>query len=222
MLKQLTRLLGEDTAIDSTLIHPLQPWLKIPRLHHLLPYQSYDEDTQFFYNKASTGFVLLGTPIVGASLDDQGQIANFFAQDKNLAEGTSLQFLMIASPKVGPALDAWASVRLPGLYQDLATRRAQFLKQKASYDPQENIRDFRVIISYTCPGQVTSNIDRQRLEIIRRELQATLRKVGMHTDALGAQGLISELVQIVNYRPGAMPEPTRWNSEESLDKQIFH
>jgi len=41
-----------------------------PRLHELLPYESYDPATQLFYNQNSTGFVLLSNPIVGSSLDN--------------------------------------------------------------------------------------------------------------------------------------------------------
>src|SRR5688572_10780305 len=123
ILGHIAKWLGEETAIDPQLIHPLQPWMNIPRLHHLLPYQSYNPMSKLFYNKGSTGFVLMGCPIVGAGFEDQGQIAHFLAQEHNIKEGTSLQFLLIASPKIGPVLQSWQAARKPGIFQELAERR---------------------------------------------------------------------------------------------------
>lgn len=220
-LASFAKWLGEDTKADAPLINPLQPWMTVPRFHHLLPYESFDPKHKIFYNKGSTGFVLLAAPIVGASLDDQGQIANFFAQEKNLKEGTSLQFLLYASPKIEPALKYWERARTTGIFPFLAQKRAHFLNQKALREEQEMIRDYRIMISYTVPGHLKGIIEQERLILIRRELQATLARVGMTTETMEAEGFIQEMGNILNYRLSTEPERFQWNPYETLDKQIL-
>ncbi len=200
----------------------LQQWINLPRLHHLLPYESYDPQSQLFYNQGSTGFVLRANPIVGAGLDDQQQMAQFFRRKDNLPEGTSLQFLMFASPSISPHLNYWQSAREGSIFQKLAERRRQFLEAKAYQDADGHlVRDFRLLISYTVPGHLKDFMAQQDLMMVRQELISVLEMLGIYATNLDAEGLIQEVGSILNLHNSTMPHPAQWNEHETLSKQII-
>ncbi|WP_010303293.1 type IV secretion system protein TraC [Candidatus Odyssella thessalonicensis] len=200
----------------------LQEWVNLPRLHHLLPYESYDPQSQLFYNQGATGFVLAAQPIVGASLDDQQGMAQFFCRPSNLPEGASVQFLMFASPCISPHLNYWQSARQGAVFQKLAQRRRDFLEAKAYQDPAGFlIRDYRVLISYTVPGHVKDIMARDQLQMVRQDLMAILAKLKVHTDILDAEGLIREVGTILNLHNSTWPYPAQWNEHDTLAKQII-
>jgi conjugal transfer ATP-binding protein TraC len=194
---------------------------QIPRLHHLLPYESYDPKSQLFYNQESTGFVLLASPLVGASLSDQHQMAGFFRQESNLPEGASLQFLLFASPSIGPHLDYWQSARQGVTYQKLAERRAHFLGEKA-YDDLAGllIRDFKVLISYTLPGHLVTPGDQHQILTVRRELKAVLETLGIQVMNLDANGFIREVGSILNLHDNLFPYQGQWNEYDALSNKM--
>lgn len=175
-----------------------------PRIHELLPYESYCPATQLFFNRDTTGFVLIANPIVGASLKDQEKIAQFLRSNPYIKEGVSLQVLLFASPHIGTSLDHWLNVRQETmnnnpLIQKWSMRRYEFLKDKAYYDDENLvIRDFRILISYTTPSQITDIEEQQRLIGFRKELQTFLQGLGLPTAIVDAQNFISEVGSILN------------------------
>jgi conjugal transfer ATP-binding protein TraC len=207
-----------ESEIDRFLKHTAD----LPRFHTLLPYESYDPETQFFYNSDSTGFVLIAHPIVGAGLDDQNRLAQFFRQENNLPEGTSLQFLLFASPVISPQLQNWESAGQGPVFQKLSQQRREFLEKKAfSDDVGLLVRDYRLIISYTVPGHKKDPVARQILTTIRKELQSTLEEVGLYTFPLDAQGFITEVGNILNIHKSTIPYDKQWNEHESISKQLI-
>lgn len=205
----------------ASLIDYLDKLVPCERLHHLFPYESYDPTTQLFYNQDSTGFVLIGNPIVGASLDDQQQMNHFFRQEQNLPEGASLQFLLIASPCIGPHLSYWQQARKGEVFRQLADRRAEFLKSKA-YQDNHNllVRDFRLLISYTVPGHQLDPLAQQQLMATRKELKAVLEMLGVFTENMDAQDLIREVGTILNIKDQTFPHQGQWNEYDSISKQL--
>lgn len=194
----------------------------IPRLHTLLPYESYDAETQLFYNQESTGFVLIAHPVVGAGLDDQNRISKFFTQEDNLPEGTSLQFLLFASPSISPQLDYWQSARTDPVFIKLAQQRRDFLEEKAFTDDIGLlVRDYRLMISYTVPGHAKDPMSQKKLILVRQELRSVLKEIGLHTFILDAQGLITEVGTILNIHNSTHPYQQQYNEYESISKQII-
>ena len=197
------------------------PWLQIPRFHALLPYESFDEQTQLFINKGATGFVLAGSPLAGASLDDQGQLAHFFRNHENLPEGASLQVLLFASPRIGPLLKAWQNPRKKEPFKHLAAKRIDFLS-RIMYEPRTPLRDYKLLISYTVPG-----IDGNRAEVqhIRAQLQEALKLIGLPTGIVEPPQLMAEIANILTAGPDYLhktqPESRVWNPYESLSRQIL-
>ena len=205
----------------------MEDWINIPRLHHLLPYESYEPQSQLFYNEGATGFVLSANPIVGAGIEDQQQMAQFFRASGNLDEGTSLQFLLFASPCIGPHLDYWQEARRNAsqqgpIFQKLALQRSEFLKAKAYFDPEGYlIRDYRLLISYTVPGHITQPFEKERLMRIRKEMKAVLETLGIHAHTLDAENLIREVGTILNIHDDVYPYGGQWQEHDSLNKQVF-
>jgi conjugal transfer ATP-binding protein TraC len=216
-------LFGESASQrDAALSSPLAPWLKIPRLRTLLPYEGFDPETKLFFNKGATGFVLSGDPLVGASLKDQGQMADFFRQEHHLVEGTSLQFLLWASPRIRPFFNHWRHHKQGEVFQQLAKRRIDYLEQKAFDDPLGHlVRDFKVIISYTVPGVKSDVVDLEHLMDIRRTLQGALQMIGMPTSIVDAEGLINQVSELLNFEGTTLPERLTWNQWDSLSNQIL-
>jgi conjugal transfer ATP-binding protein TraC len=212
---------------EDTFDHLMKEWINIPRLHHLLPYESYEPQSQLFYNEGATGFVLSANPIVGAGLEEQQQMAQFFRTSGNLNEGTSMQFLLFASPCIGPHLDYWKEARRESLYNDpifqkLAVRRSEFLKAKAYHDPEGFlIRDYRLLISYTVPGHITQPFEKDRLLRLRKEMKAVLETLSIQATTLDAEGLIREIGTILNIHEDVYPHVSQWQEHDSLKKQFF-
>ena len=198
-----------------------------PRFYELLPYESYDPTTQLFYNQDATGFVLLANPIVGSSLDDQQQIAEFFRQNAHLYEGASLQFLLFASPHIGGYLDNWRDSRIEAskanpIFHKLASNRSELLKAKAFEDVSGfPVRDFRLLISYTLPGHKSSSVEQDHILMFRRELRAILEGMGVHSNILDAEGLIREVGSILNIEEGEVyPYFGQWNEHNSISRSL--
>lgn len=197
--------------------------LDLPRLHELLAYESYDQKTQLFFNEDTTGFVLLANPIVGAGLDDQQHMAQFFRQEQNLPEGAALQFLLMASPHIESALNLWQDSRVSDVFRKLAHRRAQFITAKAFQDSDNLlVRDFRLLISYTLPGHCLDVTSQQRILTIRKELLAVLETLGVYAKPCHATDLIREVGALMNWdtqTPSNFPE--LWDENVSLSKQLI-
>jgi conjugal transfer ATP-binding protein TraC len=64
------------------------------RLSPHFVYESYDSDSKLYYNRGSVGFILQCWPLVGASLQAQGEISEFLKEQENLPQGASFQSIM--------------------------------------------------------------------------------------------------------------------------------
>ncbi|MDC0345027.1 TraC family protein, partial [Alphaproteobacteria bacterium] len=160
----------------------------------------------------ATGFVLECEPLAGGSLEIQDQLAEFFRTKENLPEGSSLQFLLISSPRVGEKIDAWKRTSVSS-YSTFKERRAEFMLSKS-------LRDYRVLISFSMPGLALSPEKEEGMIRIRTNLRSTLKQLGMYTSVLDAKGLISNLRNILMPSNGYQ-EKTSWNKMDALAKQIL-
>ncbi|KJV80649.1 F pilus assembly Type-IV secretion system for plasmid transfer family protein [Rickettsia hoogstraalii str. RCCE3] len=79
-----------------------------------------------FFNRASVGFVLLGWPLVGTSLQAQGEIAEFLKSDENLPAGSSFQILMIGSDHIREYLDTGSYIEKIQSLLSLAVEEQNF------------------------------------------------------------------------------------------------
>ena len=186
------------------------------RLHDLLPYESYDDDTGLFMNKGSVGFVLKGSPLAGANLADQDRLADFLREEVYLPEGSSMQMLLWASPHIGPSLHWWQSYRKPGIYNDLATKRTAFLTSKAF--EADTIRDFEVILSFTWPKSVCANV--HELLETRVSLKEALAAIGFFGFDVDGKAFIQMMHNLMVPSHNVFPSTVSYNDLESLSAQM--
>jgi conjugal transfer ATP-binding protein TraC len=78
-------------------------------LSEMLPYRSFDSETQLFLNRMSVGFVLETLPLVGCGEEIPRQLTGIFQHALPL--GSNLQCLLIASPHIDPWLKTWEKAR---------------------------------------------------------------------------------------------------------------
>ncbi|WP_341789766.1 TraC family protein [Rickettsia endosymbiont of Polydrusus tereticollis] len=182
------------------------------RLAKHFVYESYDEESSLFFNRASVGFVLLGWPLVGTSLQAQGEIAEFLKSDENLPAGSSFQILMIGSDHIREYLDNWQLHRKGSIFAELSNRRTKFLEQKAK--EEGNIKDVVLLISVTIP---TLTIDINEMIRRREVLQDTFKSIGLTTYNVEATLLLKFVRLIFGWREEEHPE---LNPYEILSEQI--
>lgn len=213
----ISLILNRDTLLDALegiiMISGIDKDFARERLSKHFVYESYDEESSLFFNRASVGFVLLGWPLVGTSLQAQGEIAEFLKSDENLPAGSSFQILMIGSDHIREYLDNWQLHRKNTIFAELSSRRTKFLEQKAK--EEGNIKDVVLLISVTIP-MLTIDIN----EMIRRRevLQDTFKSIGLTTYNVEATLLLKFVRLIFGWMEEEHPE---LNPYEILSEQIL-
>lgn len=108
-------------------------------ISNLLPYETFDPETNVFYNRTDLGFVLEAVPLIGAS-EETLTIFNSLITD-SLPNGAIMQCLLWASPHIQSSLEQWAAERSKQgeIFATLAKRRMNYLQQGTltSLLPQE-------------------------------------------------------------------------------------
>src|SRR5229473_1037394 len=101
------KLKGEGTPFgaSSSLVRQANEFLQAHSVSDLLPYRSFDPETQIFSNRSSKGFVIETLPLVGCGDEIPRQLTGLFQH--TLPMGSNLQCLLMASRRIGSKLDAW-------------------------------------------------------------------------------------------------------------------
>jgi conjugal transfer ATP-binding protein TraC len=185
------------------------------RLAKHFVYESYDEDSQLFFNRGSVGFVLMGWPLVGTSVQAQGEIAEFLKNDENLPAGSSLQVLMIGSDHIEHFLTNWQLHRKGEIFIELAKKRTGFLQKKAK--EEGTVKDIVLLISVTIPT-LSLNIDINEMVKRKECLQDTFKSIGLITENVDAKMLLESIRIIFGV---SAEEQAALNPYEILAEQIL-
>lgn len=212
--------LGDASPVGFKPQAPTQVTLDQSMLSSLLPYESFDEDSALFFNKRSVGFVLEVSPLLGSS-DEIENILSSLLTDR-LPAGVDLQFLMMASPQIGPVLDAFAKARSRNeLFAWLAQKRIDFLKTAAfaSLSPSQPflLRDFRLFMTVST---VQKHSDTASLISLRDDIQSTLKSIPLHSRVLQAQDFLSLMMALLTPKASLYPECRTWNLLDPLSLQM--
>ena len=168
-------------------------------LSEILPYRSFDPETQLFINRSSLGFVIEVLPLVGCGEEVPRQLTGIFQH--SLPLGSNLQCLLIASSRIDPWLKVWEYPRVGhamGL-EDLAKERTTYLRELSK---DQGIRTFRLYISYSEPhsssarGQAFGSME--EVLALREQLVTTLKGWRLPTKVWKAEDLISGLDELLN------------------------
>ena len=114
----LTGLLGDaehaENPRGSLLLDMLSDWL---------PYRVYDPASRLYVNARSKGFILSVTPLIGADERTAEILGQFFSE--GLPEGSCVQILHYASPRIGRIVAPWFGPRYlqGGVYEAIARHR---------------------------------------------------------------------------------------------------
>ena len=94
-------------------------------------FDSYQPETNLFFNKKSKGFILEVYPLLGANEESINILTSLLTDVLPLE--TDLQFILWASPKIGETLDSFEEQRSKTgeLYAWLAKKRTDYLREGA-------------------------------------------------------------------------------------------
>ena len=196
--------------------------IKRPTLSRFFPYVAYDEEHELFINKESVGMVFIATPLLGSSEEVEQQFTDLF---KNvLPAGSSIQFLLLASPRIALLLKAWeeAAANKGELLQKLAKQRRDFLEQQAGTGKSEFItRNISILISVSLPGANLDAMRAKNLNQLKTTLLTIFADVGLHARAIAAKEFIVELYDWLNPSLSLTPTAPQYNPCESIAKQML-
>lgn len=206
---------------SSPTLRMANEFLRTHSLGELLPYRSFDSETQLFYNRSSVGFVIETLPLVGCGDDIPRQLTGLFQH--SFPQGSNLQCLLIASSRIGPVLENWEQTRqaLPShvrseVLQELAKARGSFLKDH-SYG--RGVRTFRLLLSYsenTAVYQSTEDV-----LSLREQLLTTFKGFGLPAKVWQAEDLLTGLDELLNPSTNLFDPSLSWNPYDSLSHQLI-
>ncbi len=192
-------------------------------LSSLLPYETYDPDSQIFINKRSCGWMLEVAPLTGAT-PQTVEILGSLLTDV-LPVNADCQCLLWASDKIGSAIDQFAAERSQAgeTFAWLAQKRAEFLKQgtlnSLTHSGSYILRDFRLFLIVSIPlKELTA--DTQSLIRLREDFVSSLNSLQMATRPIPITHFISLLTDLLNPSRTCYPAQQRWNEYDALAKQV--
>lgn len=217
----IAKFLGEDLDTDfvSHKTKVIDEIMRVNSIEEILPYYSYDEKSKIFINKRSYGFILELSPLLGSNKNIEREISGLFKS--TMPPGANLQFLMIASPKIGARLDNWQRERegRDDIIKELAERRAEYFKSFA-YSPSK-MKEYRLFLSYSTA--LNSSITEYHKKItrdLRETIRALFQGIGLASVALDASSLLPLIASIIAPKKTLYYENKVWNKIASISSQI--
>lgn len=185
------------------------------KLSDLLPYESYDEDTQLYWNAETIGILLIGSPTTGLDPASLNVLGGVFGQ--GLDVGTTVQFTLVASPDVDPILNHWKNQRSGSIHAFLTEKRVNYLRKGAwkslFKDQPQMVRDFQLLISLEIPKQrhfTTDSPEIKNLIRTRDALTGVLSSAKIFANPCHPDQLINLLDSLLN--PTDQPRmPAKWD-----------
>ncbi len=202
-----------------------------PRTANLLPVLAFAPEEQLFLlEDQSLAFAFVCDPLPGAD-DSVSERVNVLLNN-DWPKDTLLQFCLIASPDVQPALQQLRLLRhhqQDPLLRTAIERRAAFLEGGtiAPLEPttQTMVRDFQLVISCKLPLDSHSPSDReiQRADSLRVSFAQALKTVGFRSQALTGDGYVQLMNPLLNWGHAAAwrhPAPLRAETDKPLREQV--
>lgn len=222
------KLKGDGTSFgaSSSLLKQTEEFLQAHSVSELLPYRSFDPETQLFLNRSSLGFVIETIPLVGCGEEIPRQLTGLFQH--SLPLGSSLQCLLIASARIEERVKIWEEARRG--HEGSSLREVSlnevieaFSKERGAYMRKLGrgfgVRTFRLILSYSEPGSCFESID--SILSLREQILTTLKGWGLPTKVWHAEDLIMGLDELLNPSDRLDTLEIPWNEHDSLSHQMM-
>ena len=222
--EKVVRIAGDYTPKGISRTHKKQeinPLFDYHMLSSLLPYESYDDESALFVNKKSLGFILEASTLIGSSEEIENILSSIITD--TLPATADMQFLLWASPKIQPMLEAFYQHRSKNeTFAWLAQKRVDYLK-KGAYESLSSfgslmLRNFRLFISVSIPKK-NSEIESELIGL-RDDLESSLKSINMSSKRLNAAEFISIFSDIIIPRKSLLPTDLHWNENDSLSLQL--
>lgn len=222
-------------------LHKLRHLTQNHRFADLLPYESYDPETQIFDNDDSYGFVIEAVPATGSSEAMTRILSGMFNQ--LYPDGAGIQVSLWGSPGVLPMLSAWAKLRLPdeeqfnehsavtgkrqrnnSVYGRMARQRVDFLLNGTHQSLFEKevflVRNYLLLFSVTFPGRRDSAGESSMMKI-RDGMMGVLKSAAFPARVLDADDLLNILDEILNFNGQQRRMPLTWDEGKLLRDQLI-
>ena len=182
MESKVSELAGEETGYAT----PITDYLS---------YRYFDKEKELFFNDGGfIGFMMEIAPIVGV---DEGMLKNlhfFFNNDKELPEGSFIQFLLIADHNVEGVLGKWQELRINKhpVIQKLTKKRADFIRKlSANFVGRDGriARDYRIYVSFSKKMELFGG-NLEKMQNLKKLLADKLSVLGLHYRVCAAEDLI--------------------------------
>jgi conjugal transfer ATP-binding protein TraC len=190
-------------------------------LSSLLPYETYDVESSIYINKKSVGFILEVSTLIGSSEEVENILSSIITD--TLPPTADMQFLLWASPKIEPILNAFKETRSKNeTFAWLAQKRVDYLK-KGAHTSLSNfgsllIRNFRLFISISMPKKYGDSY--AELIGLRDDLESSLKSINMSNKRLDAYEFLSTFSDIITPTNDLSPSANQWNELDSLSLQL--
>lgn len=186
-------------------------------MQDFLIYRLFDETTGLYLNHENhQGFVLEIEPIVGFNESIEKNLEHFLSED--LPAQTYMQFLLLASHKVGPILDLWTKGRRSDskILTKIAEKRIEFIKAKALNDDKLTARNFRIIISVTNKEKNPAKLLKFKNILIRK-----LDSLSLFPREIKPAELLNLACELLKRDDDINQKPQNYNNYEPLNKQLL-
>ena len=208
---------------DTAKPESVRPQLAIDMLSDWLPYRAFDEEAQLYYNARSKGFILEVTPLIGADERTGEILAQFFSE--GMPQGSSLQILNFASPRIGHIVGPWFAKRYEqgGIYEDIARARADRLydlvwKSGSAHAPF-HARATRLLISLGVPAD--AGTEDSELVQCREGLIGMLQSLGLAAREMPPAELLSLIDDLTSPTSARDTEASHWNPLDPIADQAI-
>lgn len=190
----------------------------LPRFSLLLPYETFDEVDNLYFNNDSSGFILELTPLCGASKDIVEILTGMITD--GVPEGCAIQILNWSSPRIGEILNVWSDPRKAkkGIYSRLADKRVSYYQNKNWSSLLNNpylLKDIRVFIAVSVSNKMGDK-GRALLLSLKDQLKTTLQSSGIQSYELLPDKFLSFLDELVNPSKAIYKSNLQWNKLEPL------
>lgn len=185
----------------------------------MFSYRCFEEKDQLFYNSDNNiGFILEISPIVGVNEAILKNLQHFL--DDELPQDSYMQFLLIASHKVGNILSEWSKDRInphPALNK-LTKARVDFVSNLAlNFNKSTDMaaRDIKIIIS--CNWH---SITRDKIIAFKQQFFKKLETLQLFPKSYKAQDLLDLTDEILHFRGDVNQKGCRYNPLMLLCDQV--
>ncbi|MGB0906891.1 MAG: TraC family protein [Maricaulaceae bacterium] len=189
-----------------------------------LPYRSYDDDKEIFYNEESVGVVFEIQPLLGVDERIYNMLNSVLS--RSVPNALNLQLMTYSSPKIGTVLDHFGyKARAPhSIYHTVAAHRVRHFQNGVWNTLSKNLpfhlRYHRVIISASILFTENSDAERDIMEFAEL-LQNTLKQISPQYLRYQPLDLIRLTSDIMNPTKNYRPSSQKYDSLEDINFQIM-